>query len=83
MSGVPNKPMVPTAPTPPDENSFGPLRRHIGQPFDGVSEYVSVDVADRTASGAIGDTVEEDVRGHFSPPALSENGQEHLTRRNG
>jgi hypothetical protein len=31
MHGVPNKPMVPTAPTSPGENPTGPPRRHIGQ----------------------------------------------------
>jgi hypothetical protein len=30
----PNKPMVPTAPNWPDEDSLDPLRRHIGRPFD-------------------------------------------------
>jgi hypothetical protein len=32
--GVPNKPMVPTATTWLDDDSSGPLRRHIGRPFD-------------------------------------------------
>jgi hypothetical protein len=31
--GEPNKPMVPTAPTPPNEHPLGPLRRHIGRPL--------------------------------------------------
>jgi hypothetical protein len=30
----PNKPMVPTAPTQPDDCSLSPLRRHIGRPLD-------------------------------------------------
>jgi hypothetical protein len=30
--------MVPTATTPPDDDSFAPLRRHIGQPFGSFEE---------------------------------------------
>ncbi len=30
---LPNKPMVPTAPTYPDSFPLGPLRRHIGGPL--------------------------------------------------
>jgi hypothetical protein len=33
-SGVPNKPMVPTAHTSPATNPSRPMRRHIGQPLD-------------------------------------------------
>ena len=34
-NGVPNKPMVPTAPTSHAVNPSRPLRRHIGQPLGG------------------------------------------------
>ena len=34
--GVPNKPMVPTAPTTPFVNPPCPLRRHIGQPLESL-----------------------------------------------
>lgn len=33
MFGVPNKPVLPTAPTPLDEYSLGSLRRQTGQPL--------------------------------------------------
>ena len=32
-AGVPNEPMLPTAPHPPDEHPLFPLRRHIGRPL--------------------------------------------------
>lgn len=37
-----NKPMVPTAPNPLDEYPLGPVRRHIGQPFDSGAATSSV-----------------------------------------
>ncbi len=36
-ASMPNKPMVPAAPTQPDEYSLYPLRRHIGRPLGGDS----------------------------------------------
>ncbi len=35
--GVPNKPMVPTAPTSLIEHAPGSLRRHIGRPLGGLA----------------------------------------------
>jgi hypothetical protein len=35
----PNKPMVPTAPTQPDEHPLASLRRHIGRPLGGRQEH--------------------------------------------
>ncbi|MFO0648774.1 MAG: hypothetical protein U0326_21210 [Polyangiales bacterium] len=37
-SGLPNKPMVPSAPTSRIANPLHPLRRHIGQPFGNDDE---------------------------------------------
>jgi hypothetical protein len=34
LSGVSNKPMVPTALTQPADHPLPPLRRHIGQPLE-------------------------------------------------
>ena len=39
--GVSNKPMVPTAATPPAVNPSRPLRRHIGQPLGGSASSAS------------------------------------------
>ncbi len=41
--GVPNKPMVPTAPISPVVNPSRPLRRHIGQSLDSAGNPLDLE----------------------------------------
>ncbi len=52
IGGVPNKPMVPTAPTSPNTYPLDSLRRHIGRPLGSRNEQRATSIPNRARNAS-------------------------------